>query len=152
MKNFNSNKFKIKMRKYLKKQFFTEELVIPPIYLNSTLYDNLKLLLNMKYPTIYKNKGYIFNITIDSILDNKITLSGQIIFKVMFNVDMYIPKIGHVFTGEIKSNSINKYQWIDIGPLLIYLKIKTTETFATVEITSVKSDYTLCFGKVIYDV
>jgi DNA-directed RNA polymerase subunit E'/Rpb7 len=137
------------MEPYLKDFVFIESMVIHPKYLNSSLYENLKLMINSKYPETYQNKGYIFNISVDSVISNKISLYGQIIFEVKFTSNLYIPTIGHVFKGKVHKSQ--KYQWVKIGPLIIYL-IDTAEhknDEVTVEITSVKSDNTTCYGKVI---
>jgi DNA-directed RNA polymerase subunit E'/Rpb7 len=139
------------MEPYLKDFLFIESMVIHPKYLNSSLCGNLRLMINNKYPETYQNKGYIFNICVDSVLNNRISLYGQIIFEVKFASNLYIPTIGHVFKGKVHKSQ--KYQWIKIGPLLIYLmdtvEHKNEEDEVTVQITSVKSDNTTCYGKVL---
>ena len=139
------------MEQYLKKKVFVENIVLHPKYLDENLNENLKIILTKKYPTNYKNKGYIFNIKIKSILDNKITLSNQIILQVQFECDMYTPEVGHIFHSTIKKSL--KYQWININSsFIIYLQsnvIYNENEPLTVEITNVKSDNTLCFGRVL---
>ena len=140
------------MEPYFEEHFFVETMVVSPKYLDSTLYENLRLLLTQKYPKTYKNKGYIFNIKIDSILDNKITLSGQLILKIKFKCDIYAPKVNHIFQGEIKKSMVNKHQWVEIPPLTIFLNTRADygeNRLVTVQITNIKSDNTLCFGKII---
>jgi hypothetical protein len=63
-----------------------------------------------------------------------------------------VPQINHVFQSKVKKSILNKHQWVEIGPLTIFLS--TTETYEenqsiTVKIINVKSDYTLCFGQVL---
>lgn len=138
------------MEQYLKKKIFTENIVIHPKYLDKNLNENLKLILTKKYPIMYKNKGFIFNLEIDSILDNKITMSNQIILSVQFTCDLYTPEIGHIFHGIIEKNL--KYQWIKINSFIIYLQsdiIYDENCPVIVKIINIKSDYTLCFGKVL---
>lgn len=142
------------MEPYFKEYIFIENMVAPPKILNTNLFENLRLILSEKYPKTYLDKGYIFNLKILKILDNIITLCGQIILTVKVRADLYTPKINHVFEGEIKSSSVNKYQWIEIGPLIIYLDSKTVKESlinktVKVKIISIKTDNTLCFGKII---
>jgi DNA-directed RNA polymerase subunit E'/Rpb7 len=141
------------MEPYFKKYFLIEEVVLPPKHLDSNLFENLRIILTNKYPKTYLNKGYIFNIKIISILDNKITLSSQIILKVKFQADLYVPKVDHIFQGEIKKSAVVKYHWVEIGPLKIYLnniKSRGQENGpVTVQITDIKSDNTLCSGKIL---
>jgi DNA-directed RNA polymerase subunit E'/Rpb7 len=140
------------MEPYFTEHFLIEEVVLLPKYLDSNLFEHLRSILNNKYPKTYLNKGYIFNINVETILDNKISLSGQIIIKVKFRADLYIPKVDHVFQGEIKKSSVNKYHWVEIGPLTIYLnniKAREENELATIQITNIKSDNTLCFGKIL---
>lgn len=137
------------MEPYLKEYIFEEEMTVHPHYLNGDLNENLKVLITNKYSKIYKNKGYLFNIKIDSILDNKITLSGQIIFKIRVKADIYSPQIGHVFKAPLKKSINNKFQWVEIGPLTIHLKEKKDlEEDATIKITitDIKPDNSLCLG------
>ena len=101
----------------MKKKIFIENIVIHPKYLNKNLNEHLKLLLIKKYPLNYKNKGYIFNIKVDLILDNKITMSNQIILQVQFTCDLYTPKIGHIFHNIIQKSF--KYRWINVNSCLI---------------------------------
>lgn len=140
------------MEPYFKEYIFDEEVVVLPKYLNGDLMENLRLLLTNKYPKTFKNKGYISNIKVLSILDNIIKLSGQIIFKISIRSDLYIPEVNHTFTGQLKKGSDNKYQWVEIGPLIIYLINKIdldAGSTITVKIVNIKSDNTLCFGKMI---
>lgn len=137
------------MEPYLKEYFFIETMVIHPKYLNSNLRENLRQMINSLYPETYQNAGYIFDIRVDSVLNNRISLYGQIIFDVRFKSNIYTPAIGHVFQGKVHRSK--KYQWIKIGPLLVYLtdtdNIERDEI--TVQITSIKSDNTTCYGKVL---
>jgi DNA-directed RNA polymerase subunit E'/Rpb7 len=141
------------MEPYFKETFFTESMVILPKHLNSNLYDHLRSQLANKYSKTYLNKGYIFNIQVTKILDNKITQSSQIVVDVEFRADIYVPKIGHTFQGELKKGLANKFQWVEIGPLTIFLnKVEThpiNNIFVTIQITSIKFDNTICFGKLI---
>lgn len=140
------------MEPYFKEYIFDEEMVVLPKYLNENLMENLRLLLTNKYSKTFKNKGYITNIEVISILDNIITLSGQIIFKIRIRSDLYVPEVNHTFTGQLKRGSDNKFQWVEIGPLIIYLINKIdldVGSTITVKIVNIKSDNTLCFGKVI---
>ena len=142
------------MEAYFEKNIFIETMVVLPKYLNSNLFTNLKTLLTTKYPKTYLNKGYIFNIKIRQILDNKITLSGQIVVTVEFEADLYTPKIGHIFQGEVKSSSANKFKWVEIKPLTIFLdsessKVSLENEIVKVQITNIKADNTFCFGKII---
>jgi hypothetical protein len=76
-------------------------------------------------------------------------MNNQIILKVKFKADLYVPKINHVFQATIKKGNVNKYQWVEIGPLTIYLntdKIYNENDLVAVKITKIKSDNTLCFG------
>lgn len=143
------------MEAYFEENIFNETMVILPKLLDCNLFENLKMLLTCKYPKTYLNKGYIFNIKVLKILDNKITLSGQIVLVVEFRADIYVPKINHVFQGEVKKGSANKHRWVEIGPLTIFLDPNDTDKNAiegkisTVKITNIKSDNTLCFGKLM---
>lgn len=143
------------MEPYFEKNIFIENMVILPKYLNSDLIKNLRLLIALKYPKTYFNKGFIFNIEILDILNNKINLSGQIVLTVQFQADLYVPRINHVFQGELKESSVNKYRWIEIGPLTIFIEPETVlkgnikNNLITVQISRVNSDKTLCFGKII---
>jgi len=152
------------MDPYFKKYFFIEEIVINPAFLDANLFSKLKETLALKYPKTYQNKGYIFNIEIAQILDNRITLTGQIILKVNFCVDLYIPKVGHVFQSTVKRSTVNKYAWIEVWSnafekregmnMTIFLYTNSEDIFedgqpVTVEIINVKPDNTLCFGKII---
>lgn len=141
------------MEPYFEEYFFVETMVVLPKYLTQDLHENLRLLLTQKYPTTYQNKGYIFNIKVDTILDNNITLSGQIILKIKFKSDIYVPKAGHIFQGTVKKSMVNKHQRVEITPLVIFLnnvKVEYNEgQLVTVQITNVKVDNTLCFGKIL---
>ena len=136
------------MEPYLKDYFFIETMVIHPKYLNSNLNENLRLMIKNLYPETYQNKGYIFNIHVDCILNNRISLYGQIIFEVQFKASIYTPAIGHVFKSNVHKSQ--RYQWVKIGPLLVYLHPSDEyNDEVTVQITSVKSDNTTCYGKVL---
>ncbi|CCV02361.1 DNA-directed RNA polymerase II subunit E [Invertebrate iridescent virus 30] len=139
------------MEPYFKEKYFIEEIVLLPKYLNLNLTDTIKNILKEKYPKTYLNHGYIFNIRNIEILDNKITLSDQIVIKVKFKVDIYVPEINHIFQGELKKGSINKFKWVEIGPLTIFINdtTKIDKTLVKVQIINIKSDNTLCFGKII---
>jgi len=139
------------MEPYLEEHYLTETMVVLPKFLDSYLFEHLRTILNEKYPKTYLNRGYIFNIRIVSILSNRITLAGQIILKVAFKANLYVPKVGHVFQGEIQRGSANKFQWIEVGPLTIFLADKNIENrgYVTVQITNIKADNTLCFGQII---
>ncbi|ADO00452.1 hypothetical protein WIV_gp108 [Wiseana iridescent virus] len=140
------------MEPYFEEKFFTTELVLLPKYLNSNLSETLRSILINKYPKTYLDKGYCFNIKVVRILDNKITLSGQIVLKIEFKADIYVPKIGHVFQSELKKGVVNKYHWVEIGPLTIFINdISPSKSYGLikVQITNIKSDNTLCFGKII---
>lgn len=140
------------MEHYFEEYFFVETMVVSPKYLDSKLHENLRLLLTQKYPKTYQNKGYIFNIKVDSILDNRITLSGQLVLKIKFKSDLYVPKVGHNFQGIIKKSMVNKHQWVEVPPLTIFLNTRADygeDRLVTVQITNIKSDNTLCFGKII---
>ncbi|CCV02008.1 DNA-directed RNA polymerase II subunit E [Invertebrate iridescent virus 22] len=139
------------MEPYFKEKYFIEEIVLLPKYLNLNLTDTIKNILKEKYPKTYLNHGYIFNIRNIEILDNKITLSDQIIIKVKFKADVYVPEINHIFQGELKKGSVNKFKWVEIGPLTIFINdaTKTDKTLVKVQIINIKSDNTLCFGKII---
>jgi len=141
------------MESYFEEKFFTSELVVLPKYLNSNLFETLRSILINKYPKTYLDKGYCFNIKVVRILDNKITLSGQIVLKIEFRADIYVPKIGHTFQSELKKGAVNKYHWVEIGPLTIFINDSTSFCskggLIKVQITNIKSDNTLCFGKII---
>lgn len=139
------------MEQYLERKSFVENIVLHPKFLDKNLYKHLELILTKKYFINYNNKGFIFNIKIDTILDNQISMSNQIVLKVQFSCDHYIPQVGHIFKGIVKKN-LNKYQWININSLIIYLQDNVSydeNTLINVEITKVKNDNTLCFGKVV---
>lgn len=161
------------MEPYLKKFFFIETIVVLPKYLNAALFENLRLIITQKYSSKkYKNMGYIQNIQVDSILNNKITLSGQIVFEVKAKAYIYTPERGHIFQSKIHENS--RYKWIKIGPLVIYIINNNLEQEefnvndesnlcrkvvakiddqmpgqSAVQITSVKLDNALCYGKIL---
>ncbi|ABF82083.1 hypothetical protein MIV053L [Invertebrate iridescent virus 3] len=141
------------MEQYLQAFEFVEEMVVLPKYLSWELYHHLAVLLREKYPKTYKNKGYIFNIKVKSILDNRITPTGQIVLVVMFQSDLYVPQVGHVFTERIRVNSVDdRYQWITIEPLTVFLRSNIPykpNTLVTVQICSIKMDNTLCFGTIL---
>ena len=63
------------MDPYLKQQLFVETLVVHPRLLNHDLFQVLKRMIIEKYPQTYKNIGYIFNVTITNILDNRLNNS-----------------------------------------------------------------------------
>ncbi len=81
---------------YLKEEEFEETLLIHPKFLDSKLKDNIKLILQQKYPICFKNKGYVFNIKNIKILENvlDITTLGQIKCRVRFVLILYQPQIG----------------------------------------------------------
>ena len=160
------------MDPYLKQQLFVETLVVHPRLLNHDLFQVLKRMIIEKYPQTYKNIGYIFNVTITHILDNRLNNSGQVVFDVQFRADVYIPTINHVFQGILKKSAISKYKWVDIGPLKIFVQGFTDDSvtrstpegcdnerltpegsginkLVTVQITNVKVDNTICFGTLI---
>ena len=153
------------MDPYLKQQLFVETLVVHPRLLNHDLFQVLKRMIIEKYPQTYKNIGYIFNVTITNILDNRLNNSGQVVFDVQFRADVYIPTINHVFQGILKKSAISKYKWVDIGPLKIFVQgfaddsegcdndndneRLTPEDKVTVQITNVKVDNTICFGVIL---
>lgn len=141
------------MEPYFKERYFIEDIVLLPKYLNLKLCDTIKNILKNKYPKTYLTYGYIFNIRNIEILDNKITLSDQIIIKVKFKADIYVPEINHIFEGELKQGSVNKFKWVEIGPLTIFINDTTTlkaeNSIVKVQIINIKSDNTLCFGKII---
>jgi DNA-directed RNA polymerase subunit E'/Rpb7 len=138
---------------YFEEQYFLEDIVVEPQYLNSNLKEHLRLYLNKKYPKIYLNKGYIFNIEICKFLDNRINLSSQIVIPVEFRADIYIPKVNHIFQGTFKKGSTNKYQWVEVGPLIIFLKKVEVNledgVSVTVQITDMKPDKSICVGKIL---
>lgn len=140
------------MERYLERKNFIENVVLHPKYLDKNLFKHLELILTKKYSTNYNNKGFIFNIKIDSILDNQISMSNQILLKVQFSCDYYVPQVGHIFKGVVKKK-MSKYQWINVNSLIIYLQDNSENTventLINVEITKVKNDNTLCFGKVV---
>lgn len=140
------------MEQYLERKNFIENVVLHPKYLDKNLFKHLELILTKKYSTNYNNKGFIFNIKIESILDNQITMSNQILLKVQFSCDYYVPQVGHIFKGVVKKK-MSKYQWINVNSLIIYLQDNSENTventLINVEITKVKNDNTLCFGKVV---
>lgn len=142
------------MEAYFEENIYTETMVVLPKYLDNNLFENLRLVLNNKYPKTYLNKGYIFNIKVLQILNNNITLSGQIVLTVEFRADIYLPKIGHIFQGQLQRGSTNKHQWIEIGPLIIFINSKDQSNHEEnkiykIKITNIKSDNTLCFGKIM---
>lgn len=139
------------MEPYFKEKDFIEEIVLLPKYLDSNLSDTIKNILKKKYPKTYLNYGYIFNIRNIEVVDNKITLSDQIVIKVKFKADVYVPEINHIFQGELKKGSVNKFKWVEIGPLTIFINdtAKTEKVLVKVQIINIKSDNTLCFGKII---
>lgn len=141
------------MEPYFQERCFVEELVLLPKYLDVGLINTIKILLMNKYPKTYHNYGFIFNIRNIEVLDNKITLSDQIILKVKFKVDLYVPQNNHVFYGELKQGLINKYQWVEIGPLTIFIVSSPQDVppdkLVKVRITNIKSDNTVCFGEII---
>ena len=200
------------MEPYMKDFFFTETMVVPPKYLNSDLYESLRLMVLEKYgapnespfgrakrvliegakppsfgrakrvliegakppsfgrfdedvrdgrpnpnpneqssyasyPTSYLDKGFIFDIQVASVVNNRISPYGQIVLEVQFASRLYSPTIGHVFRGRVHTSQ--RYRWIQIGPLLIYFVDKVDQDEVTVRITSVKSDNTTCYGNVV---
>jgi DNA-directed RNA polymerase subunit E'/Rpb7 len=142
------------MEPYFKKHKFIETMVVLPIYLDHNLFENLRQILVYKYPKTYLNKGYIFNIKVLQILENSITLSGQIVLTVEFEADIYLPQINHIFQGQIQTGSANKHQWVEIGPLTIFINSKGQSNYennsiCAIKITNIKSDNTLCFGQII---
>lgn len=161
------------MDPYLKQQLFVETLVVHPRLLNHDLFQVLKRMIVEKYPQTYKNIGYIFNVTITNILDNRLNNSGHVVFDVQFQADVYIPKINHVFQAILKKSAISKYKWVDIGPLKIFVQgfaddsvtrcpkgnerltpeesgiNKLVNKLVTIRITNVKVDNTICFGTLI---
>ena len=157
------------MDPYLKQQLFVETLVVHPRLLNHDLFQVLKRMIIEKYPQTYKNIGYIFNVTITNILDNRLNNSGQVVFDVQFRADVYIPKINHVFQAILKKSAISKYKWVDIGPLKIFVQGFADDSvtrcpsgnerltpegsginkLVTIQITNVKVDNTICFGTLI---
>ena len=138
------------MDPYLKQQLFVETLVVHPSLLNHDLFQVLKRMIVEKYPQTYKNIGYIFNVTIANILDNRLNNSGQVVFDVQFRADVYIPTINHVFQAILKKSAISKYKWVDIGPLKIFVQGFADDSvinkLVTIQITNVKVDNTICFG------
>jgi len=161
------------MEPYLEKFYFIESMVVLPKYLHSGLREHLRSMINQKYSNDvnmphdstlypsehflnkglkYQNKGYVYNIQIDSILNDKINPSGQVILEVRFKADLYQPKVGHIFESEI--NYGRNHRWIQVGPLFIYLvddaqKHQTTQLKVTVRIVSIKSDNSLCCGRIV---
>ena len=142
------------LKNFFNRKFLEEEMVIQPRHLTPNLFENLRLLLTSKYLKFYKNVGYIFNIQIEDIPDNKITLSGQICLVVKFTADLYIPKVDHIFrlfVTDIKTSVACKNYWVEIESFIIYLRPEDISVVKDaveidVKITSVKSDKTLCFG------
>ena len=127
-------------------------MVIEPKYLGVDLFENLRLMLNQMYPKTFKNEGYIFNIKVDSIIDNKITSNGQIILYIKCSADLYVPQPGHTFQGILKKNVNNKFQWVEVPPLTIFLNESVEEgdnQVVSVRITDVKSDNTICRGVIV---
>lgn len=151
------------MEPYFEKYFFIEEMVVAPSLLGKQLFANLESQLALKYPKTYQDKGYIFNIKVDKILDNRITLCGQIILKVKFGIDLYVPKVGHVFQSKVMYSNATKHSWIEVWSgsnipkeeknyMTIFLDLENDckeGDIISVKITNVKPDYTLCFGKQI---
>lgn len=136
---------------YLEQQLFVETLVVHPRLLNRDLFQVLKRMIIEKYPQTYKNIGYIFNVTITKISDNRLNNSGQVVFDVQFRADVYIPTINHVFRGILQKSAISKYKWVDIGPLKIFVQgfADDSDNEVTVQITDVKVDNTICFGVIL---
>jgi len=152
------------MEPYFEKYFFIEDMVVTPSLLGTRLFSNLESQLALKYPKTYQNKGYIFNIKVDKIIDNRITLCGQIVLKVKFCIDLYVPKVGHVFQSKLRRSISTKHSWIEVWSdsiiptdsegkkmcMTIFLDIEEKYRdgdFISVKITNVKPDHTLCFGK-----
>lgn len=141
------------MDPYLKQQLFVETLVVHPSLLNHDLFQVLKRMIVEKYPQTYKNIGYIFNVIITNILDNRLNNSGQVVFDIEFQADVYIPTINHVFQAILKKSAISKYKWVDIGPLKIFVQGFVDDSvinkLVTIQITNIKVDNTICFGTLI---
>lgn len=142
------------MEPYFKEKIFRKTIVVLPSQLTTNLLENVRTLLTQKYLKTYLDEGYIFNIKILQIIDNRISLSGQIMVTVEFKADFYIPEVGHIFYGKIKSSLAKKIFWVEIGPLIIFLDsseemVNLTKDFVTVQIIDIKSDKTLCFGKIL---
>jgi DNA-directed RNA polymerase subunit E'/Rpb7 len=139
-----------KMEHYQYTDYYTEDVVVTPCMLNYDLRDRVQELLEEKYPKTYKQKGYIFSISNVTILDNKITMSNQIVLKTSFDALMYTPKAGDEFECILKKS--NKHMWVEVGPMMIFLKGATArDEYSTVvvRITDIKSDNTLCFGTIV---
>jgi DNA-directed RNA polymerase subunit E'/Rpb7 len=142
------------MEPYFEERVFVEIVVVHPKYLGPDLFEHLRLLITRKYPKTYKNIGYIFNIKPESVLENKISLSGQIVLTVKFKTDLYVPKVDHTFYNlEIMKAEMSKYRWVEIGPLTVFLKldgvINDESQPIDVQLTNVKADYTINFGKIL---
>jgi DNA-directed RNA polymerase subunit E'/Rpb7 len=141
---------------YLKEEEFEEILLIHPKFLDSQLKDNIKIILQQKYPICFKDKGYVFNIKNISILDNvlDITPLGQIKCRVGFVLTLYQPKVGHVFQFRaLKKSPVGEKYWVEIKPLIIFINNtmgRVENDHVDVIITNVKTDNTLCFGSVQY--
>lgn len=142
------------MDAYIKEYFFVETMVLPPKYLNYELHKNLESMIREMYPEMYHDEGYIFNIRVDSILDDGITLHGQILLKVKFRAGLYTPEIGHVFTDKLHMSK--RYQYIKVGPMFVYLKdplplnnIVEDGMEISLTITKINSDKVNCYGVLV---
>lgn len=149
--------------RYLTEHIFSENILVHPSMLDHRIVEHLTKILVSQYPTTYKNMGYVSSLDDVTILDNSITLAGQIIYVVEFKVTMYVPKVGHVFTvKQIQKNS--KHFWVNIGPLNVFLPSFRPAPSAqalvppllidydqkhTIKITDVKSDNSICMGELI---
>jgi DNA-directed RNA polymerase subunit E'/Rpb7 len=141
------------MEPYFEKSIFQENVVVHPKYLTPNLIENLRCIITKNYPKIYKHKGYIFDVKIVTILDNRISLFGQIVYIVKFEANLFVPRVGQTFYNlEIKNTGMSKYRWVEIRPFKIFLQFDVIDDESQpidVEITNVKSDLSIIFGKIV---
>ena len=134
-----------------RRKFFEEEIVFNPKFLDENLFSTLKTMISEKYPKTFKNEGFIEKIEVHHV-DNRITMSGQIIMKINFSALILKPVIGSIFFGQVVKNS--KHCWVEVEmetnkfPIFLRESQISPNTRVNVKITHVKSDNTVCFGEI----
>jgi translation elongation factor EF-1alpha len=144
------------MDAYLKRQKLRDELIVPPVMLDTNIFGNLATLMADKWRSSPYNGKRLFNVLVTKVLDTRITLSGQIVFHIQCTADVYIPQVGQVFVGVVESGNIQEHRWVTVSfekeEMAIFL---TPESIAKngqkvkIQISVCNSLNNLCFGHIL---
>jgi len=143
------------MDRYLQRQTLQDELIVPPAMLDTNLFANLATLMENKWRSSPYNGKRLFNVLVTSVLDTRITLSGQIVFHIQFTADVYVPQVGQVFVGVVETGNVQEHRWVTVSfgkdEMVIFLTPESnakTGQKVNIQISACNTHNNLCFGDI----